>query len=231
MRVNTIATMQRLWGLGDAEVRIAWPELAAAGIDLDDAAALRAWARAAEDTSEPARLLAAAKLHALGLLGAQGRKHALALLQHPCVDDHAPSLFLRAELLLQAAAPSARDQALAEALLTRCLALRYPPALMARALQVVQRGDARRARALVAEAARAGDPGALHWLGTELLERRLASHQRRGVALLEQAAMRGYSAACCLLATIHRLGRHGVSPDADAGAKWQRRALELLALA
>ena len=126
---------------------------------------------------------------------------------------------------------SSRDRALADTLSSRCLALRYPPALMARALQVVQGGDARRARALVAEAARAGDAGALHWLGTELLERRLTSHQRRGVALLEAAATRGYSAACCLLATIHRLGRHGVQADPVAGATWQRRALELLALA
>lgn len=231
MRVKTIATMQRLWGLGDAEVRIAWPELAAAGIDLDEQGALQAWAREAGDSDVPERVLAAAKLHVLGLLGGQGRRQALALLQHARVADHAPSMFLRAELLLQGPVISARDRALAEALSTRCLVLRYPPALMARALQVVQGGDGRRARALVAEAARAGDPGALHWLGTELIERRLTAHQRRGVALLEAAATRGYSAACCLLATIHRLGRHGVSPNPDVGAKWQRRALELLALA
>lgn len=231
MRVNTIATMQRLWALGDAEARVAWPELAAAGIDLDDRDALCAWAREAEDAGSAERILTAAKLHVLGLLGAQGRRHALALLQHPGVADHAPSLFLHAELLMQGPAPSARDRALAGTLLSRCLQLRYPPALMARALQVVQHGDGRRARALVAEAARAGDPGALHWLGTELLERRFTAHQRRGVALLELAATRGYSAACCLLATIHRLGRHGMTPDPDTGAKWQRRALELLALA
>lgn len=231
MRVNTIATMQRLWGLGDAEARVAWPELAAAGIDLDDAEALRAWAHTACTGDDPAALLAVAKLHAVGLLGAQGRRRALELLQRPCMDDHAPAMFFRAELLLQGPAPTPREQLLADALLSRCLALRYPPALMGRALHVVQRGDARRARALVAEAARAGDPGALHWLGTELLERRLPAHQRRGVALLEQAAMRGYSAACCLLATIHRLGRHGLQPDPDTGARWQRRALELLALA
>lgn len=224
---NTLA--RYLVGLGDAELRMILPKIAALGLDLDlDQPKIRSWCEEGAAHGDVLATFVRAKFLSIGFLGPVDRASAITILEGKTLADYLPAAYLLACLYSESAPNNLDGIEKSISLMHSVAEEKYPSALRSLAFLLMdEKGVDPVSDRLVRQAAELDDPVALHWIAIRALGESDKSGADDAIELLLRAAGQEYAAACSMLADIYEHGRYGVQADALKAKRFGAKASEL----